>query len=164
MDLYLIRHAQAGHFGDPDWPDDGQRPLTEDGKKRFTKMVETLAERGFAPAAIASSPLVRCLQTAQIVAEAVPNQADVVEMDELLPGSDLEALMEWTAGQPPEVRQVAWVGHSPDIGRMAARIIGDSGGCIRFAKGAIAAVRFHGTPEIGHGELRWLITAKMLAC
>ena len=26
MDLYIIRHAWAGHFGDPAWPDDSQRP------------------------------------------------------------------------------------------------------------------------------------------
>ncbi len=49
MDLYIVRHAWAGHFGDPQWPDDAQRPLTEEGKQRFARLVEKLAARDFAP-------------------------------------------------------------------------------------------------------------------
>ena len=56
MDLYVIRHAWAGHFGDPEWPDDSQRPLTPDGMKRFARMVEILTDRGFQPQIIATSP------------------------------------------------------------------------------------------------------------
>ena len=164
MDLYIIRHAQAGHFGDPRWPDDGQRPLTEEGKERFARVVERLVERGFAPGVIATSPMIRCLQTAQIVAEGLPDGGEVVELDELLPGSDLEALLKWTAERPAECRQVAWVGHAPDVGHMAVALTGNSQGWIRFAKGATASIRFHGQSEIGHGELRWLVTAKMLGC
>jgi phosphohistidine phosphatase len=164
MDLYIIRHGQAGHYGDAKWPDDTQRPLTEEGKQRLAEMVEKLVERGFGPRVVATSPLVRCRQSAEIVAEKVPVEVEVVELDELQPGSDLEALVEWTAKQPREVRQVAWVGHAPDVGRMAAELMGNRHGSIRFAKGSVAAMRFHGTPEIGHGELRWLLTAKMLGC
>ncbi|MBN2476794.1 MAG: histidine phosphatase family protein [Pirellulales bacterium] len=164
MDLFIIRHAQAGHYGSPQWKDDSKRPLTNDGERRFKQVVALLVERGFTPGVVATSPLVRCLQTARIVGELVPNDSKVVELDELCPGSDLQALMDWTAAQPRELRQVAWVGHAPDVGRMAAELIGNGGGDVRFAKGAVAAIRFHGTPEIGHGELRWLVTAKMLGC
>ena len=69
MILYIIRHAWAGHYGDPDWPDDRQRPLSPDGKNRFGQVVRKLAGRGVAPELIASSPLVRCRETAEIVAE-----------------------------------------------------------------------------------------------
>ena len=164
MDLYIVRHAQAGHFGDPDWPDDARRPLTEEGKERFARVAEKLAERGCTPDVIATSPLLRCLQTAQLLADGLPRKPEIVELDELRPGCDLEALLQWTADQPPEYRQVAWVGHAPDVGRMASILIGDLEGFIRIAKGAVASIRFHGPPEIAHGELRWLVTAKMLGC
>ena len=164
MDLYIVRHGQAGHFGDPRWPDDGQRPLTDEGKQRFARVVERLVERGFAADVIAASPLVRCLQTAQLLAEGLPDEPELVELDALRPGSDLETLLKWTAEQPAEHRQIAWVGHAPDVGHMATALTGNSKGWIRFAKGATALIRFHGLPEIGHGELRWLVTAKMLGC
>ena len=43
MRLYIIRHAWAEEPGDARWPSDADRPLTADGKKRFKKVVETLA-------------------------------------------------------------------------------------------------------------------------
>ncbi len=164
MDLYIIRHAWAGHYGDPDWPDDSQRPLTAEGKVRFAQVVARLAKRGFAPQLIATSPLVRCLQTARIVAEGLPGDPQVVELDELMPGSDLERLLRWTGERAAEYDQIAWVGHAPDVGRLTADLIGEMDGWIRFAKGAVAAIRFEDLPLVGQGELRWLVTAKLLGC
>jgi phosphohistidine phosphatase len=164
MDLYIIRHAWAGHYGDPEWPDDALRPLTDEGKVRFAQMVRKLTKRGFAPRLIATSPMARCLQTARIVAEEVSGDPEVVELDELLSGSDLEGLLRWTAKQAGEYGRIAWVGHAPDVGRLTASLIGQPEGCIRFAKGAVAAVRFEDLPQVGQGELRWLVTAKLLGC
>jgi phosphohistidine phosphatase len=170
MDLYIIRHAWAGQYGDPQWPDDSQRPLTDDGKARFAQMVQKLAERGFAPQLIATSPLVRCRQTAEIVAECLSGGTHaswvprLVELDELAPGSDVEGLLRWTAKQAAQHDQIAWVGHAPDVGRLTAALIGQGDGWIRFGKGSVAAVRFSEPPEAGQGELRWLVTAKLLGC
>ena len=58
---------------------------------------------------------------------------------------------------------VAWVGHAPDVGRLTAALIGQ-GGWIRLAKGGVAAICFYDAPEVGGGELRWLVTAKMVGC
>jgi phosphohistidine phosphatase len=164
MDLYIVRHAWAGHFGDPQWPDDGLRPLSEEGVARFEGVVKKLAGRGFAPEIIATSPLVRCRQTAEVVAAGMPSSPQVVELEELQPGSDLGGLLSWTEEQAAEHKQIAWVGHAPDVGRMTAALVGQPEGWIRFSKGAVAAVRFYAKPEVGQGELRWLITAKLLGC
>jgi len=162
MLLYIIRHAWAYHYGDPRWPDDTQRPLSEKGCKRFTGIVDCMVERGFAPQIIATSPLVRCRQTADLVAEGILEPADVVELDALEPGSDLEALLAWTAEQAQRYAEVAWVGHAPDVGRLVAALTGDGEGEIHFAKGGVAAVVLEDPPEPGQGELRWLVTAKVL--
>jgi phosphohistidine phosphatase len=164
MDLYIIRHAWAGQYGDPQWPDDSQRPLTKKGRKRFVAMVDILQQRDMEPSLIATSPMLRCRQTAEILAQGLIDQPDVIERQELLPNGDLESLLSWTAEQAAEYQQIAWVGHSPDVCHITAALIGQPGGSLRFAKGGIAAVRFDGPIEIGAGELRWLITAKLLDC
>lgn len=161
--LYIIRHAWAEERGEA-WPDDNQRPLTEEGRERFARMVKLLADRGFAPELIATSPLVRCRQTAQIVAKHVSGKPKVVERPELEPGSDLEGIVQWTCREADDREEVAWVGHAPDVNHMAAILVGDGTGMIHFAKGAVAAIRFDGPPTPHQGELCWLVTAKILGC
>lgn len=164
MDLYIIRHAWAEQRDATRWPDDGQRPLTGAGCKRFAAMVGKLAERGVAPGVLATSPLVRCRQTAEILAEGLPSRPEVVELAALEPGSNLDALVAWTAARAKDHDQIGWVGHAPDVDRLCAALVGGDEAWIHFAKGAVAALRFDGPPEIGSGELRWLVTAKVLGC
>jgi len=162
MILYIIRHAWAGQSGDPAWPDDAQRPLTDEGRKRFAKMARKLAKRKFAPQLIATSPLVRCRQTAELVVKAVKPKPRLVERAELQPGSDLAGLLAWTAEEAARLDEVAWVGHAPDVDRLTAMLIGEGGCQIGFAKGAVAAIEFPDLPRAGDGELIWLVTAKTL--
>jgi phosphohistidine phosphatase len=161
MFLYIIRHAWAGPRDDPAWPDDRRRPLTPEGRKRFGRLVEKLAGRGFAPAVIATSPLVRCRQTADLVAEHLPGKPKVVERPELAPDSDLTGILHWTAEQPGG-EDLAWVGHAPDVGQMVAALIGQGDSLVDLAKGAVAGIEFDARPQRGQGQLRWLVTAKIL--
>ncbi|MCC6123784.1 MAG: histidine phosphatase family protein [Pirellulales bacterium] len=162
MDLYIIRHAWAGHFGDPQWPDDSKRPLTEKGKKRFAVMADILVERGVEPTIIAASPMLRCRQTADILADQLTGRAEVVEQEDLLPEGNIESLLEWTSEQARRHEQIAWVGHCPQVNEYTALLIGLSDGAIRFSKGAAAAIGFEEGLTPGEGELLWLVTAKML--
>ena len=57
--VYIARHAWASEFGDPRWSDDSLRELEADGAERYVKVVEALAERGFAPELVATSPYAR---------------------------------------------------------------------------------------------------------
>jgi phosphohistidine phosphatase len=125
--------------------------------------VAQLATRGLTPGIIATSPLIRCVETARILA-AGDGKAEVVELGELRPGSDLDSLLQWTAKQARKHAEIAWVGHAPDVNRMAVALIGQGDSQIRFGKGAIVAIRFDGPPALGCGELQWLVTAKVLGC
>jgi phosphohistidine phosphatase len=111
---------------------------------------------------VATSPLLRCLQTAEIVAQHVPGRPRVIQREELAPGSDLNALLSWTAEQ--EEQPVAWVGHAPDVGMLTAALIGGGGAAIRFAKGGVCAIDFESEMAASRGELQWLATAKLLGC
>ncbi len=163
MDLYIVRHAWAGQRDDSRWPDDGMRPLTAEGKERFARVVSKLAGAGMAPGIIAASPLVRCVETAEILAAGLDGPK-IVKLDELRPGSDLQGLLKWTVRQAAKHEQIAWVGHAPDVDRLAAALIGDARALIHFAKGAVADVRFDAEPAVATGELQWLATAKLLGC
>ena len=134
MDLYIVRHAWAADRDDPQWPDDDLRPLTEDGKERFAQMAAKLVDRGMKPELIATSPLVRCVETARLLAAAA-GKAEVVELDELRPGSDLDGLLRWTVRQARKHQQIAWVGHAPDVNRLAAAMIGDGDRLDSFCEG-----------------------------
>jgi phosphohistidine phosphatase SixA len=160
MFVFIARHAWAGERGDPRWPDDSERPLTPEGIERYAAMMKLLAKRDFAPERIATSPYTRCRQTADIITKHVSERPTVVELNALEPGSDLEALIEWTNQQ--NQANVCWVGHSPDVEGLAAALLGDGGSNIRFAKGAIAAIEFDGSVAEDAGELHWLVTAKVL--
>jgi phosphohistidine phosphatase len=160
MFLYIARHAWAGERGDPRWPDDSLRELTPEGIERYTKVVKALADRGFNPERIATSPYARCRQTADIIARHVEGKPKIDELDALEPGSEVEPLVEWSREQGDA--NTCWVGHSPDVERLLAEMIGDGAARIRFAKSAIAAISFEADINTGAGELYWLATAKLL--
>lgn len=153
--LYVIRHAVA-----EDVAEDGtdfSRRLTRKGRKRFEKMVERLVEGGMWVDLIATSPLVRTRETAELLAESMGGRRrpPVELVDALAPSSSWEAIVDWTARQ--DVGSVAWVGHSPCVGKLVALTIGDGTASIRMQKGAIASIRLDDGP--GHpGDLEWLVT------
>jgi phosphohistidine phosphatase len=160
MLLYIVRHAWAEDRDETKFPDDDQRPLTKEGRKRFRKQVRALVDCGFAPSQIATSPLVRCVQTAEVIAELAPSRPQVTVVEALSPGSRLDALLEWTRERAEG--DVAWVGHAPDVSHLTAALIGDAYSAIGFGKGAVAAIEFDRPPARGQGELAWLVTAKVL--
>jgi phosphohistidine phosphatase len=169
MLIYIIRHAWAHDRGDPRFMTDAQRPLTDDGADRFSQVALRLVKRGVHPHHIATSPLMRCRETADILAAQMSPQPEVSELDALAPGSDLAALIRWTRHQGnrsggDSSPDVAWVGHMPDVSDLTTSLIGDPTAQLRFAKGAAACVRFHREISPGSGSLQWLVTAKILGC
>jgi phosphohistidine phosphatase len=159
--LYIVRHAVAedAHAGLLDH----DRCLTPKGRKRFERMVERLVGRGMDIDLIATSPLIRCRETAEILAGVVAETAGggprVEVVDALAPGSDWQALVEWTVQQ--DVARVAWVGHAPCVGRLVAVSIGDGSAAVRMSKGAVAAISLDDGPG-QPGELDWLVTPDLL--
>jgi len=163
LQLFIVRHAWAGEFGD--YADDRVRPLTDEGRKRFASVVHALAKRGFAPVLVLTSPLVRCRETAEIIAEGVPGKPPIVVRPELEPSSQLLPLLAWQQEHAAKCREVAWVGHMPDVADFVAYLTGGGESCADFAKGAVACLKFDtATPQPGLGVLRWMVTAKILGC
>lgn len=155
--LYVVRHAVA----EDECPGgmDSERRLTPKGRKRFARTVERLVGRGLEIDLIATSPLVRCRETAEILAAGVGGAARLEVVPALAPGSDWHALVEWTVQQ--DAARVAWVGHAPCVGRLVAVSIGDGSAAVQMSKGAIAAISLDDGPG-QPGELDWLVTPELL--
>lgn len=155
--LSIIRHAWAEDPGPG--VDDAARRLTKRGRKRFARFVRRLSRAGFGVDLVASSPLTRARETAEILVEELALDRPVAIVEGLAPGSDWQALVEWTIQQ--DAARVAWVGHAPCVGRLAALTIGDGTAAIRMAKGAVASIRLDDGPG-QPGELEWLATAALV--
>lgn len=160
MRLYLVRHALAGQHGDPHYPDDSLRPLTKKGRKQFSRLIRVIADQGFQPEAIGTSPYVRSLQTAEIIVDRLKPHLPVQVVDAFAPGCRLTDVMEWIKTTGAE--QLAYVGHAPDIDLIAAGLLDAGEGTFRFAKGAVAAIDLDNESSPAVGTLRWLVTPKLL--
>ena len=159
LELYLIRHGVAAERGD-DYPDDSKRPLTNAGISRLRKEAKALDELGVALDHIITSPLVRTRQTADIFAELLKSKPSVSQSDALAPAGTSTAVIQELAKHMRKAR-VALVGHEPNIGELAGRLIG-ARMPLEFKKGAICRIDFEVFPPKGIGQLRWCVTPRML--
>ena len=158
-ELYLIRHGVAEDRGDA-WPDDTKRPLTEDGIARLRKSARGLASLGVTFDVVLSSPLVRARQTADIVAAGLGARPPIVNIDSLAPEGAYAAIVA-DIEKHARKNRIALVGHEPSIGELAGRLIG-SRHPIEFKKGAVCRIDVDDLPPSGPGDLRWMLTAKIL--
>ena len=157
--LYLIRHGLADERGEA-WPDDAKRPLTAKGMSRLRKSARGLSELGVSFDVILTSPLTRTRQTAEIVAAEFDARPGIVSTEALAPDGGFAAVAAELEKHSKRTR-IALVGHEPSIGELAARLIG----CrhpIPFRKGAVCRIDVEALPPSGPGELRWLVTSRIL--
>jgi phosphohistidine phosphatase len=151
LQLYLLRHADAG---DPmAWPgDDDERPLSAKGRRQARRLGSLLADIGWRPDVILTSPKVRAADTARLVGRAVDVKPDAD--DRLASAFELGDIGSLLAAHP-EARRVVLVGHDPDFSAVASTL---TGAAIELRKGAIARIDLTDTrPAAGQGALRWLI-------
>lgn len=158
LELYLVRHGVAAERGD-DYPDDSKRPLTAEGISRMKREAKALDALGIAFDLILTSPLVRTRQTADILAS-IATKPPVTQTDSLAPAGTTAAVMKELAAHM-RVARIALVGHEPNIGELAGRLIG-SRTPLPFKKGAICRIDFEVFPPKGQGQLVWFVTPRML--
>lgn len=159
LELYLVRHAIAAERGE-NYPDDAKRPLTAEGIARMRKVVKGLAAMDVTLDLILTSPLVRTRQTADVLSQGLPGTPLVLPTDALAPAGTTAAVLKELA-QHMRLARIALVGHEPNIGELAASLIG-ARAPLPFKKGAVCRIDFAIVPPKGVGSLIWFAMPKML--
>jgi phosphohistidine phosphatase len=163
MQVLVIRHAIAEDRVEfaKSGKSDNERPLTAEGKRRMERAASGLRELVPTIDVVASSPLVRAKQTADIVAAAYGGKA--VEIVPALSGDgNLKGVVAWLGSQ--DVQQtVALVGHEPDLGMLVSYLLTDTTSmAIALKKGAVCLLEFDAPVEPGAATLRWFLAPKQL--
>jgi phosphohistidine phosphatase len=157
MEVILVRHAEAGSRDPNTWPNDEERPLTAEGRKKQTTVARVMKKMEIAFDFLVTSPLVRARQTAEILAAAYGWQEEAQLADALGPTCTAAGLIKLLAKFPPDAR-VCLVGHEPSLSGAAAALAGRSGDVrIELKKSGVIGIAFEGAPELGEGTLRFLL-------
>jgi len=121
--LLLIRHAKSSK-DDPTLAD-RDRPLSDRGLRDAPRMGERLARRDVHPDLILSSPAVRALSTAQLIADALGHPRTAIVADGRLYESTPPALLAVVRETDDRHRTLMLVGHNPEISALAHRLAPD---------------------------------------
>jgi len=124
VQLFLVRHADA--VDETLWLRDPHRHLTPHGRRQARELGDRMRWHDCLPTHIWTSPLVRAVQTAELVAGGLHSEAAVEVRPALAPeGSPREvvvAIRALAAGSA-----VLVVGHEPSLSAIGALVIGDPG-------------------------------------
>lgn len=153
MELYLVRHAEAvdRSLG----MSDEARPLTPKGRREFARVVRGLASLQVEFDLLLHSPLLRAVETAEILVPLVRGETQVaLELAEA-PSNELLARCSGL--------RTALVGHEPWMSELAAWLsTGDTARAFAFGfkKGGVA--KLEGELQPGRMALTWFLPPGIL--
>ena len=156
MDLFVLRHGKAEQSSGR--TDDRNRALTADGKDEMRKIGKWMQQKKFRFSAIATSPLTRSYETAEIVARSLGQKERLTVWEELAPGGDPDTLCH-RAALYAEDTAILLTGHEPLLSMLISRIIsGHDTVSLILAKGGLAKIRNFSFDKRPSGDLQWLLT------
>lgn len=157
--LVLVRHAIAEERG-PAWPDDDARPLTREGARKWKRAAQGLAATLPPVDLLFTSPLVRAVQTAEVLARALSPSPKLQLLDALQPGARPAATIAALKGKSAK-GTVVLVGHEPSLSELASTLL-HLQGPLEFRKGGALALVTTGLGARGPARLEWFLPPRVL--
>ena len=159
MKLIFVRHAAAIERS-VKVPEE-MRYLTSEGRVSFRKTARTMLKNGIEPSLILTSPMIRAVQTAEILAETLCYIGPIVVENELAPGFDIKTLKQ-LFNKYQSVNELVLVGHEPDFSTIIVSLLNLPSG-FNFKKGA--AIRMNVDPAHPQklATFKWLVSGKKIA-
>ena len=121
--LFLVRHAKSSR-DDTRLPDK-DRPLNDRGKRDAPKMGKRLAKRDVKPELILSSPAMRALTTAEMIAKKLDYKRKKIVVDGRLYPGDADEMLTVIQRLDDELERVMLFGHNPALTDLAHRLSSD---------------------------------------
>ena len=113
----IVRHAKSS------WKDSGlddrERPLNKRGERDAPEMGARLARRKDRPDLIVSSPAVRALTTARIIAKTLGYARNEIVVEERLYGASAADLLDVIRNTDDSVAMLVLFGHNPGLTELA---------------------------------------------
>ena len=160
-ELYIMRHGIATERGHGT-AGDFKRKLTPDGRAKVEKIAMGLTRLGVEFDCILTSPLVRALETAQIVLDTYQGKMPMEVHDGLRPGESADALLNFLSQQQQKARRILLVGHEPDLSSFAARLLGAGESNLVLKKGGCCLIELDEISIQSKGRLIWWLTPRVL--
>ncbi|HVA24968.1 MAG TPA: histidine phosphatase family protein [Chloroflexota bacterium] len=159
MKLYVMRHGPAEDRGHGVAEFD--RQLTPKGRDQTAAAARGLARLGLNASQIISSPLLRCLETAELAAAALASGQPPEPVDALAAGASPGAILQAIRYRPDGL---LLVGHDPDLSQLVSYLLSsEPAPFIDFSKGGVVALESNGAPQAGSCRLLWYLRRKQLA-
>jgi phosphohistidine phosphatase len=157
MRIIIIRHGIAEQTASgAKGQDDALRELTKAGKQKMRRAAEGLAKVVPEIDRIASSPLIRAAQTAEILADAYEG-VKTVQIAALSPRKPPAQLVEWLNAHPGDAT-VALVGHEPHLSTFLCWLLtGLQESFVELKKGGMAMIEIASPVTAGRAKLLWLL-------
>jgi phosphohistidine phosphatase len=160
--LFVMRHAKSS-WGEPGL-DDFDRPLLEKGKKRTKNIIDFLLKKKVTLDMILTSPAVRAIETARIMAHALNLPSESIKEEKKIYTADAAQLEDLFYDLPKSVDNLLLIGHNPTMTSFANNFLEQK---IDFMPtSAIVGLEFNidDWSEIGvhKPELKFIIFPKML--
>lgn len=156
-----MRHGEAGNRemllkGDP------ERRLTEAGKQEVLEIAISLKSLKLSFDCIGSSPLVRALETAKIMARTFKRSKRLEIWDELSPEGQRTDLYDRLSKMKDDSK-ILIVGHEPYLSDLIGDLITNKEGSrVALKKAGVAKVAVDSLIPKASGELKWLLTPKQI--
>jgi phosphohistidine phosphatase len=162
MKLLVVRHAAAAdkdEFARTGKSDD-LRPLTPAGKREMRDVARGIREVVSEVHALATSPLVRAVQTAEILGDAYDRKPVSVEW--LRPEAPYEDFAQW-ARSHREKEMVAIVGHEPHLSGLVSWLLASSKqSLLELKKAAACLLEVEDASGPSSATLLWSMAPKHL--
>lgn len=159
-ELYIMRHGIATERGHGT-AGDFKRKLTADGRAKVEKIATGLKRLEVEFDWIVTSPLVRALETAQIVLDAYEGNVPMDVHDGLRPGEPSDQLINFLSQQKKR-RHILLVGHEPDLSSFAARLLRTGESNLVLKKGGCCLIELDEISVQSQGRLIWWLTPRVL--
>jgi phosphohistidine phosphatase len=158
MKLLIVRHGIAMER-DAYLANDDVRPLSLDGIRKMKKNARGLASIVETPTFLATSPLTRAKQTAEIL-QGEWSDIHILDCDALRPDTKPQPLATWINDRLESGMEfVVITGHEPHLSQVIQWM---TGGMVELKKGGACLIDFDDRIARHRGRIQWLATPRFL--
>lgn len=162
MKVLIVRHGKAGNreeWAQTTGKSDDQRPLTPKGKQEFQQLLDVIAPALSDVRTIISSPLVRTLQTAEMLQQTFAD-AELKTSDVLIQQTPVKKVLNLLCDNKKHKGILVLVGHENHLSLILSKMLTvKESSLIAFKKGGCALVDFD--PGSKRACLKWMVQPSM---